>query len=64
MAKGTISILATIPPIQAMFKGLDGGGARITLDLDPTSASKYWAFCQLANREMLLVKGELSLEEM
>lgn len=62
MAKGTIKITATIPPIQAAFKFLDGGGARVTLDLDPESAGKYFAFIQLANRQQLIVKGELGAE--
>jgi len=61
MAKGTISILATIPPIQAAFKYLDGGGARVALDLDPKSAQKYFAFLQVANRGLFHVTGELGL---
>lgn len=60
---GSIKITATIPPIQAAFKALDGGGARITLDLDPESATRYFHFWQMASRELLLVRGELELED-
>lgn len=56
-----INITATVPAIQAAFKFLDGGGARITLDLDPTSAQDYFKFAQIANRQMMIVKGELEL---
>ena len=62
MGVSKVNILATVPPIQAAFKFLDGGGARIALDLDPSSAVAYFNFIQLANRNLLLVKGELVAE--
>ena len=63
MTDGRISIQGTIPPIQAAFRFLDGGGARVTLDLDPSCAVKYLQFIQLANRDLLRVVGELGLED-
>ena len=63
MTEGRISIRATVPLIQAAFKFLDGGGARVTLDIDPASVSKYWEFIQLANRQMLEIVGELGLND-
>jgi hypothetical protein len=62
--KGTITVQASVPQIQAAFKYLPGGGARISLDLTPESTQKYLAFIQIADREMMLVNGELSLEDM
>ena len=62
MKEGRISITATVPPIQGAFKYLDGGGARVTLDLDPSCAVKYLQFIQLANRDLLAVVGELGLK--
>ena len=62
VANGRISIQATVPPIQGAFRFLDGGGARITLDLEPESADKYWQLMKLANRQLLTVIGELGLE--
>jgi hypothetical protein len=59
---GKISIIATIPRIQAAFKYLEGGGARITLDLEPASATKYFQFIQLADRQGCIVTGSLGLE--
>jgi len=58
-----IDIIATVPPIQGAFKFLDGGGARIALDLDPSSAVRYLQFIQIANRDLLLVEGELRLKD-
>jgi len=59
MTEGKITIKATIPQTQGAFKSLDGGGARITLDLDVDSASKYFQFWQLSNTRLLWVTGEL-----
>lgn len=44
-----IEFIAHVPPIQAMFKALDGGGARIALELDPKAAFTYYPFMVKAN---------------
>ena len=43
--------LAVIPPIQAAFKSLPEGGARITFELPPGDAQLLYAFIETTKSE-------------